>query len=102
MVMAVFIGREIAISSTSRLNTGPEVAGCRWCDDGGDHDAGDDDDAAAADDDDSDADQDDDADANIYSKWFTGQLSSHLKNIETEKRFMSNVYCWQSQHNNYH
>ena len=45
MVMAVFIGREIAISSTSRLNTGPEVAGCRWCDDGGDHDAGDDDDA---------------------------------------------------------
>ena len=62
MVMAIFIGREIAISSTSRLNTGPEVAGCRWCDDGGDHDAGDDGD------DDSDADQDDDADANIYSK----------------------------------
>ena len=64
--MAVFIGREIAISSTSRLNTGPEVAGCRWCDYDGDHDAGSDDDAAA--DGDSDADQDDDADANIYSK----------------------------------
>ena len=63
--MAVFIGREIAISSTSRLNTGPEVAGCRWCDDGGDHDAGADDD----DDDDSHADQDDDdAGDYIYSK----------------------------------
>ena len=44
----------------------------------------------------------DDADANTYSKWFTGQLSSHLKNIETGKRFISIVHCWQSQHNDYH
>ena len=28
-LMTVMIGREIEISSTSRLNTGPEVAGCR-------------------------------------------------------------------------
>ena len=47
--MAVFIGREIAISSTSRLNTGPEVAGCRWCDDGGDDSHADQDDDDAGD-----------------------------------------------------